>query len=247
MKSIKSIILFSLILSFFTNGYIYSQEVNIIPYLKQIESGKKKEVKTKLQQLIKQYPSNPSVMFLAGVMTENGQDAVAVFKKIVKNYPHSKYADAALYRIYTYYYAIGLYKSAKTFLTKLKREYPNSPYLNIAEKNIPNRNDTTDIEINIKKHKGNTSKAVKTTLKDEQHYRFTIQAGAFSNPGNAIALKKDFIDSGYFSDISVKIVAGATFHVVYVGKFFDRAKAENFLKIINKVYNLNGIIISTNK
>ena len=63
---------------------VFSQDVNIIPYLKQIESGKADAVRYDLTDLKEQYPESPSVMFLDGVLTENGQKALVIYQNIVQ-------------------------------------------------------------------------------------------------------------------------------------------------------------------
>jgi outer membrane protein assembly factor BamD (BamD/ComL family) len=80
--------------------------------------------------------SDPSVMFLDAVLKENGQEAVAIYQDIVDNHPESKYADAALYRIFSYYYALGLYETAQEKLKQLKESYPTSPYIIVADQNL---------------------------------------------------------------------------------------------------------------
>ena len=74
-------------------------------------------------------------------------------------------------------------------------------------------------------------------------YKFTIQAGAFSNNTNAKALKKRFEDAGFYSEIKEKIVGGSSFHVVFVGKFLNTDEAGNFLDIINLRFSLDGRIV----
>ncbi len=226
--SFKYLIIFFLILS---AKNLFPQDVDIVPYLKQIENGEKSKVEEKLPDLKKDYPNSPSLMFLDGVLTENGQDAVAIYSKIVDYYPYSKYADAALYRIYSYYYALGLYDTAKKQLDKLKKNYPQSPYIKIAEKKIPSENETTSTE-------------QKPDEKKQIDYKYTIQAGAFSKLENAQSLKKDFQDSGFFSEIKEKVVGGTTFEVVYVGKFVSEDEAKNFLQVINSEFKLDGRVVN---
>jgi cell division septation protein DedD len=81
----------------------------------------------------------------------------------------------------------------------------------------------------------------------EENFKFTIQAGAFSNPENAAKLQKDFLKSGYFSEIKEKNVAGTLFKVVYVGKFKTEKEASEILKSINEKYSLSGRIIPANQ
>jgi len=233
-QSIKNLVYLALLFSAFPINII-AQEVNIVSYLQQIENGKADEVKNDLIGLKEKYPDDPSVMFLEGVLTENGQKAVVIYQKVVDEYPDSKYADAALYRIYSYYYALGLYESANEKLNKLITDYPESHYIKIAKQNqLPvnpeiTQEDKTDIS--------------KKENKEAVDYKFTIQAGAFSKKENAELLQLKFEKSGIFSEIKDKLVAGTTFHVVYVGKFVTENDAESFLTTMNDKFELTGRVI----
>ena len=233
---IKNLVYLAL-LFFVLSININAQEVNIVPYLQQIENGKADEVRNELIGLKERYSDDPSVMFLEGVLTENGQKAVVIYQKVVDEYPDSKYADAALYRIYSYYYALGLYESANEKLNKLISDYPKSPYIKIAKQNqLPvnpeiSQEDDTDV----------TQQKKEDVVGDD--YKFTIQAGAFSKIENAESLQLKFEKSGIFSEIKDKLVAGTTFHVVYVGKFVTINDAESFLITINDKFELSGRLI----
>ncbi len=224
-----------LILSFLIAPvFINAQEVDIIPYLKQIEQGKAEEVKTKLSELKQDYPNSSNVLFLEGVLTENAQDAVVIYQKIVDKYPKSAYADAALYRIYSYYFALGLYNTADKNFEKLKKDYPESPYIKMASMNV-----TTE---------ENTTPPVKTVdQKDETVYKYTVQAGAFTNKDNAVALQKEFVNAGLKSFIKEKNVGGTIFNVVYVGQFVGKNEAEDFKAIANSQFNISGRVVEIEK
>jgi len=114
LNSISLLIILSLIS---LTGKLYSQEVDIVPYLKAIENGNIGQAKEALVDLQEKNAADPSVMFLDAVLKENGQEAVAIYQDIVYNHPKSKYADAALYRIFSYYYALGLYETAQDNLS----------------------------------------------------------------------------------------------------------------------------------
>jgi tetratricopeptide (TPR) repeat protein len=215
---------------------IFPQEVDIIPYLKAIENGDVGQAKEKLVDLKEKYPDDPSVMFLDAVLKENGQEAVVVYQDIFDNYPKSKYADAAIYRIFSYYYALGLYDTAREKLQQLKTAYPESPYINIANQNLSSL-DKSNIE--KKKH---VEKEIESTQLEEE-YNFTIQAGAFTNLENANNLLNDFKGAGIYCEIGEKTVGGAIFHVVYAGKFVKYEDAENFLQVVNSRFNLNGRVV----
>jgi tetratricopeptide (TPR) repeat protein len=227
-----------LILIFFLHltGQIFSQEVNIVPYLKDIENGNIGGAKEALSDLKTKYPNDPSVMFLDGVLKENGQEAIVIYQNIVDNYSGSKYADASLYRIFSYYYALGLYDTAREKLKQLKSDYPDSPYIQVADQNL-SLLEKTDVEVN--KPKTEEPKSVA-----EDNYKFTIQAGAFTNLDNAKKLMGEFDEAGIYTQLGEKVVGGTTFHVVYAGKFEKYDDAESFLQVVNSKYQVNGSIIS---
>ena len=221
---------------------MFAQEVNIVPYLKQIDNGKKVEALKHLAELKDDYPDDPSVMFLEGVLTENGQDAVAIYTKIINEHPKSRYADASVFRIYSYYYALGLYNTAKSFLKRLKKDYPKSPYIKIAEQRIANFSKPKVKKILTPAKKSQPEKSKKNIV-----YNYTIQAGAFTVSSNANHLKKRFEIAGFYSTIKNKNVAGTIFHIVYVGKFETEENAGKALNVINKKFNLKARVTTISK
>jgi hypothetical protein len=228
----QSFIIFLLCISSLT---VFAQGIDISDYLKKIESGQLEEVKRQLPDLKAKYPDDPSVLFLDGILTENGKTSVKLFSTIVNNFPESRYADAAVFRIYSYYYAGSQMHEAANWFDRLKKDYPSSPYIKIAEKN--------DLIQPVDKKK-NTENVNSKTQKIK--YKYTIQAGAFGNKENAETLYNQFITAGFTSEINEKTVAGTQFHVVYVGKFNSEDEAKKFLKQINSEYKLAGRIIPAN-
>jgi len=227
----------SILLSLTTfTAKLYSQEVDIVPYLKAIENGNIGQAKEALVDLKEKNAEDPSVMFLDAVLKENGQEAVVIYQDVVDNHPKSKYADAALYRIFSYYYALGLYETAQEKLKQLKSLYPTSPYIQVADQNLSA----------LEKSEIKEQKTVvdEVNPKVEEDYKFTIQAGAFTNLDNANKLIGEFEAAGIFSRLGEKIVGGTTFHIVYAGKFEKYEDAENFLQVVNSRYKVNGSIVS---
>ncbi|HQJ46097.1 MAG TPA: DUF3808 domain-containing protein [Ignavibacteriaceae bacterium] len=236
MKKSLSIFLASFLLLMLSQSF--AQEVDIIPYLKKVEQGNIEEVKSELLNLKVDYPKSSNLLFLEAVLTENGQDAVTLYQKIIDNYPKSRYADAALYRIYSYYFALGLYNTADKQLERLKKEYPESPYIKMADVNIVKKDDEE-----TSSQTGN----VKQQNIPEKELAYTIQAGAFTNSANASGLKKDVESAGMVSFIKEKNVAGTVFNVVYIGKFASRKEAEDFLPIAHTRFKINGRVTEINQ
>lgn len=232
----KKFFAISLISFFITISFsVLAQEADIIPYLKQIEQGKSDEVKSKLPELKKEYPNSSNVMFLEGVLNENAQDAVAIYQEILTKFPKSSFADAALYRIYSYYFALGLYNTADKYLAKLKSDYPESPYIKMASSN------KSDETLN------QTEKIQSSDDSNDNNYKYTVQAGAFTNSENADKLYQQFVTAGMKSFVKDKNVGGTVFKVVYVGQFVNRDKAESFLQIVNSQFNIAGRVVEIEK
>lgn len=91
-----------LILLFLSTVIITGQEIDIVPELKMIEEGKIDEAQESLASLLSSSPNDPSVIFLDGVLTEEGESALEKFEAVYNNFPSSRYADAALYRIFRF-------------------------------------------------------------------------------------------------------------------------------------------------
>jgi tetratricopeptide (TPR) repeat protein len=231
----KYFLIFLLGLSFLYSSQIFAQEVDIVPYLKMTEQGKMEEVKGKLLDLKTDYPKSSNLIFLEGVLTENGQDAVALYQKLAEEYPQSAYADAAVYRIYSYYFALGLYNTADKNLDKLKKDYPESPYIKMAEANV--------VKNQIEEAPPQTDESSVENGDVEKKFSFSVQAGAFTNADNANSLKVDIENAGMVSFIQDKNVAGTVFKVVYIGKFETRKEAEDFLPIANTRFRIAGRVV----
>ena len=109
-----------------------AEDPDIDRFLARVEKGEAEEVRMELQSLLSRYPNNPGVLYLQGVLTTDGTEAVRIYQSIVDNFPKSAWADDALYKVYQFYYAIGLYRTAEIKLNQLRTDYPRSKYLAVS-------------------------------------------------------------------------------------------------------------------
>ena len=218
-----------LVLIFFSN--YFAQTIDIIPQLKKVEAGEIDEVKSDLEQLKSIDPTHPDVIFLEAVVTENGEESRNLYELIYNNFPKSRYADASLFRSFSYYYALGLYTKAGSLKERLKKEYPNSPYLKKTEREFPVVDEMIVVD----------TKPIK--IRSSNVKKFTVQAGAFSEFQNAESLKKRFNDDGLTSRITPKKVNNIHLHIVTVGTFANKEDAESFLSILENNYSIKGRVI----
>lgn len=219
---------------------ILFSQTNIVPALKDIENGDLIAARTKLGTYLGQFPNDPSVKFLDAVLTEDGVDAVNKYIQIFTNYPQNQYADAALYRTFSYYYSLGIYKKADGYLSKLKNEYPKSPYIRAADRTLPSE----DVYYESKEENEPESAPIREVVAEKQ---YSIQAGAFMSKANAENLKKKFESDGYYSSIFTKEVGGSLLNVVIVGRFSNQDEANKELQIIDSKYQTSGRIITINE
>jgi tetratricopeptide (TPR) repeat protein len=213
-----------------------AQEVNIEKQLRLVENGNYQSAASDLEKLKEQNPDDPSVLYLDALLTKDGKEASGKYKIVSEIYPQSKYADAAVYQIYSYYYAAGNYTSADKYLDKLKTDYPSSSYLKMIEnKNVDEKS------LNASTVSDKSEKSVNRNNKELD--RFTIQAGAFLVRSNAEKLQENFSNGGLISEIKEKKVGGSTFFVVNVGKFKTEDEAQGFLNVYIQSRKIDGIVV----
>lgn len=231
--------IFFLLSIFILFATLQAQEINITNALKEIENGNLISAETQLKKFKTKNPNDPSVVFLDAVMTKNANEAIKKFSFHYQNFPNSKYADASLFRIFSYYYALGYYKKAESYLSELKKNFPNSPYLKTADKTIP---DVDDFELSKTQTKIENQKP-SISKEDFVEGKFTIQVGAFLNPENAVKLSEQLKAEGLTTEISSKVIGGSTLKVVTAGIFPTEDEAKIKLEFINQKFNLKGRVI----
>ncbi len=200
--------------------------------LEMIEKGQVEQVKAELPTLLTNYQNNPGVMYLQGVLTSDGTEAVKIFQSIVDNFPKSEWADDALYKLYQYYYSIGLYKTADQKMAQLKQDYPYSAYA--VDQSTTSKTTTTESADSIKP---------KSTVQ-KFSTSFTVQVGAFSTLQRAEELKSFFERKGYSSNIFTMVSNGRKLHKVWVGEFQNQDEARRFGAEVKKKFSLESIVVA---
>jgi cell division septation protein DedD len=220
---------------------ILTAQVDIVSTLKHIESGELDEAKSDFRRLNARYPDDANVKFLDAVLTESGEDALHKYSVVFTNHPRSQFADAALYRVFSYYYSLGIYNKAEKYLAQLKETYPNSPYIKAADRTLPSE----DFFVKTESEQPKEETAPPPRVYEEK-YNYTIQAGAFLNKNNANNLKSKFEAKGIYSNVYPKEVGGSLLNIVVVGKFVDPNSAQPILEELKKDYKLNGRVVPLN-
>ncbi|MFC2130368.1 SPOR domain-containing protein [Bacteroidota bacterium] len=126
MKLIISIIISFLL---FGSAESFSQTAEVKQCLKLIAEGKIDEAKRRLPDLLADYPDDPGVKMLHGVVIEDGYKAVEKYTDIITDYPESEWADDAYWRIVQFHSIIGDTTQAKLHLNNFRKKYPGSEFL----------------------------------------------------------------------------------------------------------------------
>jgi cell division septation protein DedD len=106
-----------------------AQEDQVRESLKMVARGQLDAVKNKLPDLLAQYPNDPGVMLLHGVVIEDGWLALEKYRTVINKYPQSQWADDAYWRIVQFYAIAGDTAKAQRHLQEFRAEYPTSEFL----------------------------------------------------------------------------------------------------------------------
>ena len=204
-------------------------------YIGMIEAGQGEPVRTELPSLLTKYPNNPGVLYLQGLLTKEGAEAVRIYQSIVDNYPKSEWADDALYRVYQFYQAIGLFRTAELKMNQLKRDYPRSKYLTGSTEPEPPA---------VAEERGQPTPDPGQPKPPAVQGQFTLQVGAYSTQVNADKQKLFFEDLGYPVEVISKAKDGRTLFTVNIGNFatYDEAKAKS--AALKKQYNVDSFVVT---
>lgn len=257
-------------LGVFVLSFAFAQQPNVEQYVTRVEGGDADAVRAELPALQQKYPNDPGVLYLQALLTTDGAEAVRLYQKLVDTYPNSDWADDALYKVYKFYYAIGLYRTAELKLDQLRTRYPNSRYVTgsrtEAENSSPEpvqktetvstlppheRTDTTatapspqgDVPPVVEQRPHPAAEPPRTVTEPKGTELFTLQVGAFSTAANANR-QKAFLDfHNYPADVASKTRDGKSLYVVYVGRFTTEEQARRTGEELKRSFNIKYIIV----
>ena len=212
-------------------------------YLVKIENGQSEQAKSALPDLMGKYPNNPGVVYLQGKLTPNGIEAAKMYQSIVDNFPKSEWADDALFALYRYYYALGLYKTADLKLQQLRREYPGSPYATGKQaREVPYLQDEV---VKLPTKEVAPAETTRQSVPEVQPVPepYTLQVGAYSTLKNAEKQKTFFEDLGVNVEITNKVRGGRSLYLVWAGSFTSSDEAKAFGRQVRQKYKIDSIVV----
>jgi len=207
-------------------------------YMGMINAGKADDVKREIPTLLSQYPNNPGILYLRGLVTTEGAEAVRIYQSVVDNFPQSEWADDALYKVYQYYYALGLYRTAELKLDQLRKEYPTSKYVQGSAEPVVK---TLTEERHADSAATPTAPAGKTA---EPAQQFTLQVGAYTAQVNAEKQKLFFEDLGHSVEVVSKMRENRSLFLVLVGTYANAEEAKSVAETFKQKYNIESLVVT---
>jgi septal ring-binding cell division protein DamX len=202
-----------------------------------IQNGQGEQVKAEIPALLSRSPNNPGVLYLQALTTSEGAEAVRIYQSIVDNFPASTYAPDALYRVYQFYYALGLYRTAELKLTQLKKNYPNSTYA--SGSTIPDTARTPE-------EKSVPPSGESVGQGGDGHegapVAYTLQVGAYTTQTNAERQKSFFEGLGYPVEIINRVKDNRSLFLVIVGTYASADEAKEKGAEIKTKHSVNSIV-----
>ncbi len=199
-----------------------SADAEVTKYLAMLQDGQIDQVKAEIPSLLNKYPNNPGVVYLQAQTTSEGAEAVRIYQSIVDNFPASDWAPEALFKVYQFYYALGLYRTAEMKMTQLKKNYPASKRATGAEEV-----DTGKLpEDRPESPAPGTPAGADTHVPAPAH--FTLQVGAYTAQANAEKQKAFFEEMGYTVEMISRVKDNKSLFLVLVGTYpsAEDAKAQ---------------------
>jgi len=211
-------------------------DADVARYQTMLQNGQVEQVRGAIPSLLARYPNNPGVLFLQAQTTSDGAEAVRIYQSIVDNFPSSQWAPEALYRVYQFYYALGLYRTAEMKMAQLKKNYPTS------------RRATGGAAVDTGALPEDTSRAAAAGApgapagRPAAGSRFTLQVGAYTAQANAERQKTFFEGLGYSVELISRVRDNQSLFLVLVGSFAsaDEAKAKG--AEIRARYHIDSIV-----
>jgi cell division septation protein DedD len=219
-------------------------EPDINSYIARINNGQGEEVRSEIPSLLAKYPNNPGVLYLQGLVTSDGGEAVRIYQSIVDNFPKSEWADDALYKVYQFYYALGLYRTAELKMDQLRKEYPNSKHLRSAAEPETKGLAEERVQPPAPPAPDTTARPPVSEPAAPPSARFALQVGAFTAQVNAERQKQFFEQLGYPVEVLNKVKDNRALFLVWIGSYATYEEAKAGGAEIKKKYNVTSIVIS---
>ncbi len=204
------------------------------------------------------YPNDPLVLFFQGFVHSDPAQAVSFYKRVVTEYPTSKYADYAVFRIGQFHYFNADYLKARRYFSSLFRKFPYSDlrddaqYLYCQSILAEGKVDSAKLFLKTFVQNARRSPFVDAAILDVESLgglaqdelskpaqkkltaEYSIQVATYKNLSDADNAMQKL--SRVFPHVTTgeRTLGNATYYDVLIGKFDTKAKATNYARLYIK-------------
>lgn len=205
----------------------------------QVQSGAGDEVAKLLPSLKKSHPDKAGVLFLEALMESNAERAVELYQRIADEHGGSDWADDALYRLYQYSYAVGAYRTARSYTERIEKEYPKSPFLAREQRAaaVSGKSENKTVKAD------NEKTAQPAAVEKDGVGSYAVQTGAFARKSDAQKQVDELKTKGYTAYVREKTVDKKTVFAVWIGIFPDQAQAQSYARKLKHQQKMDVIVV----
>lgn len=204
------------------------------------------------------FPNDPHVIFFQGFTHSDPAEAVPFYERVIAEFPASKYADYAMFRLGQFYYFESDYAAARRYYSQLFRRYPNSELRDDAQylycQSILAEGKLDSAKLFLKTFVQNAKRSpyvdaaildlealggiaqdeLTKPAKEKKLTYYAIQVASYKNLNDAKNAMHKL--SRVFPHVTVgeRSLGSTTYFRVLVGKFDSQAKAEEYARLYIK-------------
>ncbi len=211
------------------------------------------EVQERVRTFTQENSGTAESLYLRAVMHTDAKQAMELYNQVKTDFPEAPQAALATFQMGNYYFARGLYISARRFFLDIVENYGESPlvpqamYLAASSMCAARQSDTCSEELQnfvSKYRKSPFARLARSDLKalgtsamssgelssrvTFDKGKYTLQLGAFSQANNALNLRNYFTKLGFPVEIRKVDADGKSVFVVWLGSFESRSAARAF-------------------
>jgi tetratricopeptide (TPR) repeat protein len=228
-------------------------------------------LKSALPEVVAAFPNDPAVIFFQGFTHANPDQAVSFYKRVVDEFPSSKYADYAMFRLGQYYYFEGDFTLARRYYSRVFRSYPESDlrddaqylycqcimaegktdsaklFLKTFVQNAKRSPYVDAAILDVESLGGLSQEALTASDQKKKQKIFAIQVATYKNLSDA----RDAVHklSRVFPNVKVgeRTLGNTTYNRVLIGKFTTKDKAADYARLYIKPHLSEYKIIELEK
>ncbi len=211
------------------------------------------EVEKKVAEFAIEYDGSAEAVYVQAVLEHDAQKAMELYNRVKVEFPDSPLTAFANFQMGHYYFARGLYISARRFFLEVIEKHsdskivPDAMYFAAVCMCAARKTETCRTELENFRKQYRSSPLARLALEDLSEIgvaalpaeklqrvvsasegKYTLQLGSFSQTNNALNLRNYFSKLGFQVEIREIVTDGKTNYAVWLGAFRTKQAAQTF-------------------